>query len=43
MLVQRVGLANDADGEAYAGVVGVEHVIAAVDVIDVYVVGVIPA
>jgi hypothetical protein len=41
--VQGVELAHDADGEANAWVVGVEHVIAAVDIVDVDVIGVIPA
>jgi hypothetical protein len=36
-------LKHDADGEACAGIVRVVHVVAAVDVIDVNVVGVIPA
>ena len=36
-------LNHDADGEARAGIVRVVHVIASVDVIDVDVIGVIPA
>src|SRR5208337_1771656 len=36
-------LEHDGDGEANAGIVRVVHVIAAVDVIDVEVVGVVPA